>query len=191
MRHTPTRNAKGKIPQGRRRTREEDNDIPEIYLEMLAESEARSPISVESDKPAKRRKVGERTAASVGAETRYQGIQTREDKNDNRQLQTVYDLDTPSEESDIEWEDIDLQQSPLDSREAPVSKPDDEPLQITLGTPDRDKKKIASRQKPLSAAEKKLRLDIHKVHLLCLLRHVYLRNLWCNDPLLQVRIDLP
>lgn len=156
---------------------------------MLAEAEARTPQPVESDRPAKRRKVGERTAASLRAETGYQEIQMVEaEKGDSRQPQTAYDLDAPSEESDIEWEDIDLQQTRLDSTEAHGPQEDDEPLQITFGIGDKEKKKITPRQKPLSAAEKKLRLDIHKVHLLCLLRHVHLRNLWCNDPLLQVRI---
>jgi xeroderma pigmentosum group C-complementing protein len=194
MRPASTRPARGRIPQRRRRTEEEDNEIPEVYREMLAEAESRSPQSAESEKPTKRRKVGERTAAPVGVGARRQEIQTKQDSDDSRQLQTAYESDA-SEDLDIEWEDIDLQQTSFDSEEAPgtiyASKADDEPLQITFGLGNKEKKKVAPRQKPLSAAEKKLRLDTHKAHLLCLLRHVHRRNIWCNDPELQVRINLP
>lgn len=191
MRRSSTRPTKGKAPQRRRRTQEDDNEVPEVYREMLADAEARTPQSMESDKPTKRRKVGERsaTATPVAVEPSRQEIHIPEDKkDDSRQPQTAYESDASSEDLDIEWEDIDLQQTPLDSTETPVSKESDEPLQITLGLGNKEKKKITPRHKPLSAAEKKLRLDTHKAHLLCLLRHVHLRNLWCNDSVIQVRI---
>jgi xeroderma pigmentosum group C-complementing protein len=92
----------------------------------------------------------------------------------------------------MEWEEVDLQQAPAQSIQvAPVTGADNEPLQITLDGHEGKRRKVISRQKPLTAAEKKLRLDIHKVHVLCLLRHVQIRNLWCNDDELQVRNQIP
>lgn len=194
MRRTSRRTAKGKTPQGRHsKTQEDDNELPEIYREMLAEAEARDNQSKENNRPGKRRKVGERTATFVDLESTNQRTETLEDQNnDSRQLQTAYDSGASSDdELDIEWEDIDLPQTPLDSAGLPSSRAGDQSLQITFGLGNNEKKNITPRQKPLSAAEKKLRLDTHKTHLLCLLRHVHLRNLWCNDSELQVGFNLP
>lgn len=190
MPRASTRPTKGKTRQTRRtKVQQEEDEVPEVYREMLADEEARNSQSAESNRPVKRRKVGERVATSVHAGTGHEashGSEARKD--DNRQLQTAYDYDASSDdESDIEWEDIDIQQVPSDSAPTPVSKEDEESLQITFGPGIKETKKIASRHKPLSGAEKKVRLDTHKAHLLCLLRHVQIRNRWCNDTELQVR----
>ena len=191
MRRGGMRPARGRNRQTRRTKAEDDeNEIPEVYREMLTESESRSGPSADSESPAKRRRVGERSVTSV-RETRSPSIQVLEDnKNEGGQLQTAYDYDAPSDDdSDIEWEDIDLQQALPDSTQAPISgpAPSEESLQITFGPGTKETKKVVRRHKPLSSAEKKVRLDIHKVHVLCLLRHVDIRNRWCNDSELQVR----
>ncbi|KAK2875122.1 hypothetical protein FQN49_001767 [Arthroderma sp. PD_2] len=101
-------------------------------------------------------------------------------------LQTVYDLDASEEESEPEWEDVEVPE-PSTSSVLPSMLPtghDDgqEPLQITLGGEGyAEKTKATVRRKPITGAEKQLRLELHKVHILCLLGHVQLRNLWCND----------
>lgn len=41
------------------------------------------------------------------------------------------------------------------------------------------------RRKAISREERERRIQIHKVHLLCLLAHVERRNWWCNDPEVQ------
>jgi xeroderma pigmentosum group C-complementing protein len=46
-------------------------------------------------------------------------------------------------------------------------------------TPQRQK--VAPRRKAVSKAEKVLRLEAHKMHVLCLLAHLDRRNEWCND----------
>ncbi|RJE18382.1 DNA repair protein [Aspergillus sclerotialis] len=187
MRRGATRPARGRNRQTRRTGAQDDgheNEIPGVYREMLAEAEARSVPSIESERSTKRRRVGERSAYI--RETESPEIQVVEDKNEGGHLQTVYDYDAPSDDdSDIEWEDIDLQQVPSDTTQTPVSNPSEESLQITFGPGTKETKKVVRRHKPLSAAEKKLRLDIHKAHVLCLLRHVDLRNRWCNDSELQ------
>lgn len=40
----------------------------------------------------------------------------------------------------------------------------------------------ADRRKPISSKERERRVEIHKMHLLCLLSHVQRRNRWCSDP---------
>lgn len=81
----------------------------------------------------------------------------------------------------MEWEEVDIQQAPH------TVHADDTSIQVTLGLPEDQKRKVVTKRRGITAAEKQLRLSIHKVHLLCLLRHVQIRNLWCNDEELQVR----
>lgn len=180
----PSRPTRGEASRARRsKVEREDYEIPEVYQEMLAEVEARNPQEPEGERQTKRRKVGERTDPldSTGQEAQTPG--SNEDI--GQQIQTAYDS-TASEESDMEWEEVDLQRAPPNYRDQGISTTDDEPLQITLDQRKDNTKRIVPRRKPVTGAEKKLRLEIHKIHLLCLLGHVHIRNLWCNDEPLQV-----
>ncbi|EAW11286.1 putative DNA repair protein Rad4 [Aspergillus clavatus NRRL 1] len=189
MRRTAARSTRSGSSRGlaSKRREESDDDLPQVYREMLAEAEARDPDALETERPIKKRKVGgQRTEPSNNLSSRQQELPTEShDDRAGRQVQTVVD-DPTSDESDMEWEEVDLQQAPnLALHAAPGTATDEESLQITLDDHHKKGRKVIPRQKPLSAAEKKLRLDIHKVHLLCLLRHVQIRNLWCNDDELQ------
>lgn len=161
----------------------EDQRIPQVYREMLAEAEAREPQLHDDDRTPKRRKMAGRTQIlSAQIELPKAPPSVDNEETTSRQVQTVYDSpSSSSEESDMEWEDISLQPAVSEALS------DDSSIQITLDRPqDREKRKRALRRQPITAAEKRLRLDIHKVHLLCLLRHVQIRNRWCNDDELQV-----
>lgn len=165
----------------------EDDEIPQVYREMLAEAEARDAQALAEDRPIKRRKVQEQPATVHSPQATDQAVQSQPsvDQQPDRQVQTVYDSST-SDDSDMEWEEVDLQQpgpGPVDV--APAAE-DSEPMEITLNTHEDKKRKVVPRRKPITAAERKLRLDVHKVHILCLMRHVQIRNLWCNDEEVQV-----
>ncbi|MCJ1477829.1 hypothetical protein MMC13_006502 [Lambiella insularis] len=98
------------------------------------------------------------------------------------QQQTAYDDSGDSDGSDLAWEEIDLQDRLKDEE----STPEPQELNLVLGAPDNSSTKISlQRRKPLTSEERKLRLDVHKMHLLSLLAHVYLRNYWCNDAEVQ------
>jgi len=110
----------------------------------------------------------------------------------NRPQQVVYD-DYQTEGSDFEFEDVDLDGVPQERDESP-----EQPTAADLATNlniavilDSDKakgKKSRTNQRLSSSTmEKQKRLDIHKIHLCCLLAHVYMRNAWCNDEQIQVR----
>lgn len=47
------------------------------------------------------------------------------------------------------------------------------------------KRGLGRKKRPLSKEEKKQRLEVHKVHILCLLYHCAMRNRWCNDVKVQ------
>ncbi|KAL4955328.1 hypothetical protein BDW69DRAFT_120878 [Aspergillus filifer] len=165
----------------RRSRRGDDDEIPEVYKEMLAEADAREATSTDARRPAKRFKpAGYRATAAQAlspAQDANQDDPIDVDEYAAKQPQTVYNSPSESEESDMEWEEVNLQQPAVPAASFVT---DDEPLQITLGQQEGQGRRVV-RRKPVTAAEKKLRLDIHKTHLLCLLCHVQRRNLWCND----------
>ncbi|KAL2827226.1 hypothetical protein BDW59DRAFT_144426 [Aspergillus cavernicola] len=187
----PSRHATRGGP-GSRRTRRDDDDnddeIPKVYRDMLAEAEARETESSDGNRPKKRLKPSGYRAtvaqAHVAEETTQDGVETRGNTAKNPQI--VYNSPSESEdESDMEWEEVDIQQQPaLSGPTGSVPTADDTPLQLTLGQQD-DRKRRVIRRKPVTAAERKIRLDVHKTHLLCLLCHVQRRNLWCNDEEVQ------
>lgn len=192
-RHTSTRPGRGRASHGRqpKRERQDGDEIPAVYQEMLAEAEARDPAQFHSDRPIKRRRAGDMKAVPVDSQPLDQPNTAAEVKDGAQQVQTVYET-LSSDESDVEWEDVDLQQPvPSLPSAAPTLQGDHETLQITLDQEPEKRKKTVPRRKPVSAAERKLRLDVHEVHLLCLLGHVHLRNLWCNDEEVQVRTGRP
>ena len=193
VRPTSSRSLKDRDSQGRqtKRRRQADTHVPDVYQEMLQEAEARDPEHFSSDRPIKRRKVADLKAIPVDSRSLDQTRRGAEaNKNEPQQVQTVYDSSV-SEESDVEWEDVEIQQphQPL-LQGSSASKDNDEMLQITLEQEPERRKKVILRRKPLTGAERRVRLDVHKSHVLCLLGHVHLRNLWCNDDELQVSIDV-
>jgi xeroderma pigmentosum group C-complementing protein len=171
-----------------KRPRQADVSASDVYQEMLEEAEARDPGHFASDRPIKMRKVADMKAIPVGIRSSEQTYGHAEaNKHDTQAVQTVYDSST-SEESDVEWEDVEIQQAPqtlLPGRAA--NQGGDEMLEITLEQGSEKRKNAVQRRKPLTGSERKARLEVHKCHLVCLFGHVWLRNTWCNDEQLQVR----
>jgi xeroderma pigmentosum group C-complementing protein len=101
-------------------------------------------------------------------------------------LQHVLDSSEYSEESEFDWEDVELENDDQDLDEDSKSI-SDEPLFITIGGSEPSKQQTQRKvRKPITSAEKKMRLDVHKSHILFLLFHCFVRNQWCNDSRLQV-----
>lgn len=175
-----------RAPNGRR-SRRDDEEIPEVYKEMLAEAESREEKPADDEREAKRFKpVGFRPTPAQAPVADQPAESINIDENATAQQQTVYISPSESDESDMEWEEVDIQQPSIPG---PSMSADTEPLQITLEQ-QKDQKQRIVRRKPITAAEKKRRLDVHKMHLLCLMGHVEQRNLWCNDKEVQVRCNL-
>lgn len=171
-----------------------EDQVPEVYQRMLEEAEARDPDQFRSNRPIKRRRVGDTKAIPVASPGPSRSPKTEASVPEEAQkIQTVYDSITEdeSDSEDIEWEDVDVRQPVPEPSSAGIEhQANDETLQITLEQEPETRKKTVRRRKPITAAEKKLRLEVHKAHLLCLLAHTHSRNRWCNDDELQVRIGL-
>jgi xeroderma pigmentosum group C-complementing protein len=171
--------------------------VPEVYQQMLAE--ALPTQSNVPERPLKRRRTGPRNAPPFAEgpakcsdpaeedeeEAEFEDVlgpqhqdnsETSEFEESSKAQQTAYrDSDEESDDSDHEWEGVDFDTLPQDN------DPSGD-LELTLKprtTPQRQK--ATPRRKAVSKAEKVLRLEAHKMHVLCLLAHLDRRNEWCND----------
>lgn len=165
--------------------------VPEPFRQLMAE--ALPTLSTEPERPLKKRKTHRREEPS--------SLQppTVADENDDevediefedvlnaeflpleieqapKKLQTAYrDSEEESDGSDVNWDPIDFD-----------IKPDEEvrsgDLELTLIKPSPQKRIVTPRRKAIPKQEKDVRLQIHRMHLLCLLVYVERRNEWCND----------
>ena len=170
----------------------------DVYNEMLQDALSSSPPpGTIEDRPVKRRK----TARGLAADTAKNGATvpsppaaiaerdvdlevSRQNPAFGSQQMAFNDFDD-TEDSDFDWEEVDLVRT-ADPEGVPSLK--DDSLSLMLGGDTKsDLPDIKSRKrKPATAAERRLRLEIHKLHVLCLLAHVYLRNHWCNDETVHV-----
>ncbi|OAX85493.1 hypothetical protein ACJ72_00125 [Emergomyces africanus] len=189
-------------------------EVPRVYRDMLAEVGAGAELGsgrpasssrVGDGRPVKRRRVGERRSGEFDAARGGRGVGEPVEVHDSRHAQTVFDVDASDDESEMEWEDVEVSipmpacasgpsyDGAAEQREGQHQSQElgpgasEESLQITFEKPEEDGKRrpAAVRRKPVTAQEKRWRLDIHRMHILCLLGHVHLRNLWCNDGKVQ------
>lgn len=198
-----TRKGKGKAPAS--------NLVPNVYQEMLAE--ALPMRSATPERPLKRRRTDRQNKLSSPNSSKQpidlESHDTEDDEEDIQfedvlaseesngtdaqsldedpisrpnQFQTAYrDSGDESEDSDFEWESANLAQG-------------DEPtgdLELTLVTkPAPPHQVAASRRNIVTKAERGLRLQTHKLHVLCLLSYVDRRNTWCNDSDVQESLKI-
>ncbi|KAF1956904.1 Rad4-domain-containing protein [Byssothecium circinans] len=110
------------------------------------------------------------------------------EESNTRVRQTIIDSDD-SDESDMEWEDALAEADDTeDEAEGLRAAPEIGDVAITLTENKNEEKtgeKRTVRRRAITSVDKRRRLDIHKMHLLCLLYHVHRRNAWCNDRRVQ------
>ncbi|KAF3909766.1 hypothetical protein AA313_de0210288 [Arthrobotrys entomopaga] len=98
-----------------------------------------------------------------------------DDENDNKEdEEEEEDFD---DDSDVDWETIDL--SNLKPTEL-SHRTNEEPLVLDLSVKPSSKAKDSVRNGP-TPVERKIRLEVHKLHVLCLLAHNHYRSQLCND----------
>ncbi|OCK86627.1 Rad4-domain-containing protein [Cenococcum geophilum 1.58] len=189
-----TRGTKGRISK-------QDTEVPEVFRDLLSEATTSVVAGADEDsKPLKKRRTARGIIGNETDDTRQspapniriapkstspaptESDQEIVDYNWNARLHTVTDYSEESDESEFEWEDVGLGQIEGEDGETTRVESHIGDLSIVIG--DNKAGKTVTKQvrrKGVTAADKRRRLDIHKVHLLCLLYHVHLRNAWCND----------
>ena len=166
--------------------------VPDVYQDMLAEA-----LPEQSDipeRPLKRRRTGRRPSqvARISQAPATSSVKEEEEEEDLefedvldlegeqdvplKRQQTAYrDSDDESEDSDGEWQGLNLDAEPE------VEEPSGD-LDLTLVKKAAPQvQPAATRRRLVSKAEKIERLEKHKMHVLCLLSHLDMRNDWCND----------
>jgi xeroderma pigmentosum group C-complementing protein len=163
-----------------------DDDIPVVFQEMLAEAVATSSAATPTET---RAYIGRRPVSEEPAEfeSEQEGVlpgkgKQRESppRSQDSLQQIVKDDFDDSEDDDVEFEDVDLDET----REAINDKPERQPLQLDLAAGNATPRR-SIRRKLATATERRLRLDVHKVHTLLLLSAVRCRNFWCESEAVQ------
>ena len=191
----PRKNERYRAPRGSAQ-RNPSTRLPDVYGEMLRDALSTSPPPSGEERPIKRRRVGGRivnqgAATELGnlsdralSEEEHIDRATSEYQSRDLEQQTAYNDTDDSAESDIDWEEVNLQEQESKEQDDSVNHQD---LELVLND---DKgaqpTRVAPRRRMVTFAERQLKLDIHKMHMLCLLAHVYLRNYWCNDEKVHV-----
>ena len=179
-----------------------DAAVPDIVRQMVVE--ARSELRAQdqdflvSERPLKRRRPGEgrpartetpKTKAAKDLSGESTKVNTGNASDDNLPFEDVV-LPTPTvqtmtRDSDEEDDDdIDFEDVAIDANEPSVTVVGEKSRELDLDlsahmaamAPRR-----ADRRKAISRGERERRVEIHKMHLVCLLAHAELRNRWCND----------
>lgn len=186
------RKKSGPRAKGQAKASSKETSIPDVYQEMLAEA-----LPLQSDvveRPLKRRRTGRRDlkpaeksiniSSPAGSDNEgdlvFEDVLAHDDGPETPQKtqQTAYRDYEEDSESDYAWESVDLHTT----HEAEEPSGD---LELTLTKRPSPQRKTANRRKAVTKAEKDARLEIHKMHLLCLLSFVYRRNSWCDDAEVQ------
>ncbi|KZM27878.1 uncharacterized protein EKO05_0005603 [Ascochyta rabiei] len=174
---------------------EEDDGLPDVLREMLHEDRVAKRAAEEEDKkPLKKRKTAhiQRTSSPAPPSLPPTLLPYEPPHQPGRVRQTVEDSDESDDDSDMEWEDAlgergDGGDSDDDDDGHVKAAPEIGDVSITIGGRKSDevstKKKV--RRRAITSVDRKRRLDIHKMHVLCLLYHVHRRNAWCNDARVQ------
>lgn len=179
-------------------------EIPDVYADMLSEALSLPAQVSEEGKTLKKRRIAGRLTGEdrdVRVDRQAEKLQDVENITDAEEgngtgfeqaKQQIIDESEDSEPSDGDWEDVNFAK-PILYQEEPLGKEDsgDGGLNLVLETGDHEAQRLTKlKRKPITQAEKQLRVDIHKMHLLCLLFHVHVRNHWCSDEKVHV-IDDP
>ena len=181
--------------KGKGKAKASSSAVPDVYRDMLAEA-----LPMQSDvpeRPLKKRRIGRRgdpgTASKpvdkeqpdlddedelefedVLAQGRTGASDSETSDSPPKVQQTAYRESDDDSASDFDWDTIDFD-----------AKPQEEPsgdLELTLSKrPTPQRKTTATRRKVVTKEERVLRLQIHKMHVLCLLAYADRRNNWCSD----------
>lgn len=182
----PPSSKAGKVPA--------DDAVPRVYRDMLADATSSSPTRTnEEGRVIKRRRVKGRIVTQSKEELAFPHFEPSGDGGHEGGLNDAFETDEPnlqqisqtesedSGHSDVDWEEIELQNAAAAS-DREHHEPED--LNIVLGAEKSEHTSALdgmAKRRPITAEEKMLRLEIHKMHLCSLMAHVYLRNHWCND----------
>ncbi|PSR79459.1 hypothetical protein BD289DRAFT_352287, partial [Coniella lustricola] len=192
----------------RSRSQAKQDAVPTVYREMLAEAGvvAGSPTDDAPERPLKRPRTGRRPPALEAAPVRAppcqdgapgQAADGSDDAQDDmdfvdvvipepnvQTLELSSASESEAEDDEMEFEDVDI--DAIASKQQEPAGAETGTIQLNLTATEQALAPAKrNRKQPLTKDEKQHRVEIHQMHLLCLLAHVEKRNHWCNDPVVQ------
>lgn len=173
--------------------------LPGIYNDMLEDTVSPSTHVTEEGRTIKKRRIAGRMivqepygARSLQLDQLSNVPDEMVDDSCDAELepvrqQTAYNESEDSADSDMDWEEVDLANTSMQESSPTHDNESTGELNLVLGRTDHEtRRSTPMKRKPVTKAEKQVRLEIHKIHLLSLLFYVHLRNHWCNDSDVQV-----
>ncbi|RMZ75081.1 hypothetical protein DV737_g5479, partial [Chaetothyriales sp. CBS 132003] len=193
----PKRKARGGAASGPKRRsarqrKEMNNEIPDVYMDMLAEVAEKDASNAGSSE--KRRKLSEepclKSSRDLGAKepsSPIEGAVPGIHREDSRLQQTALDdFSASSDDEDADFEDVEIGASGNAVVENDTGlAPEQKSLEIDLSKHPLTPRRVAQRRKIVSPAERAIRLSVHKTHLLLLLLSISTRNRWCESSEVQ------
>ncbi|KAK0629011.1 hypothetical protein B0T17DRAFT_588968 [Bombardia bombarda] len=167
--------------------------VPAKYRELLAEvkKEVANQDPGLKERPGKRKRPGERTASQAPKPLLRLNSEDDDDSDEDIQFEDVVlpsatiqtaisETDDDTDDDNGIFEDVQIQSAaPRGGQSSNMELTLDLTAQQALMEP---RRAAENRRKVVSKEEKERRIQVHKMHLLCLLSHVEQRNRWCNDP---------
>ena len=169
--------------------------VPEVYQDLLNEVVPSSPTRFSEEGTAlKKRRVAGRLVTRDPS-TAPSDVSTIDSKLKEdlvvRPRQTAFDESGESSDSDsdsdVAWEEVDVADDNYPEKSTGDNSEDGNELNLVLnGELSSMIKRQNRKHRFLTKIDRELRLNVHKMHILCLTYHVSLRNQWCNDDTVQV-----
>lgn len=186
--------------RGKGKERGSAANVDDVYYDMLVEAAASSPSQFDDDGRSIKRRRMRSSAVDQPESPRENSVKHRkrdhyastdghssanvdaQQQSSIKEEQTVL-TDSEESEEEIDWEDV----QPLQDEDYDSPSENDGTLELTVsGAGKSSRSPTVAKRKPMSSETRKLRTQVHKAHLLCLLAHVRIRNRWCNDDMVQV-----
>lgn len=127
--------------------------------------------------------IGTRPASPISVASTVLSVSDK-DEDDEDELEEV---PIPIVSNEVQGGDEDEDEEDGEDEE---SEDDDGVIHLEIGGETAEEKAkrmvLAKRKKPLTARDRALRLEVHKVHVIALLASASVRNKWCNNSLLKV-----
>lgn len=101
---------------------------------------------------------------------------SRKRKRENHQPRSIEYFDSSDSGEEFDFENVDLEKVVQDRK---VTNDETSSSELTIKLQAQDETKT-NRRYPTTAIARKIRLEVHKLHLLCLMKHVSIRNMWCS-----------
>ena len=198
------RGAKSRAGNSRlsRTSRLDRDGVDPVFQDMLLTESVSISNAEEEKRPLKRRRVGGRadqpheTEEPITQQKHTSPSLSKTDEDDVTEVaegprQIILNHSDTSDDSDIEWEDVEQQTSRPSIENKTIIHNNDTnagaDISVVINEKQHANEQMSKqRRKIRTLLEKSRRIETHKVHVLCLLAHAHLVNSWCNDRLVQV-----